>query len=282
MTIMRTRDEAFCVIGDASNVLFDSAGFRGVVMRIGRRMSAIDIRDDLVTAQAGVAVPELAWRAGRAGLTGIEHTVGIPGSLGGLVLMNGGSLRQGIGSHVETIVCVDPGGEVVEMTGEDCEFTYRSSKLQGSGLAVVEARLRLTRGDPVESVQTMESILASRAARFPMDVPSCGSTFVSNPAMYESLGTPGHAIEAVGLKGARRGGAQISDLHANFFVNTGGATSDDMLWLIALARNSVRHSTGFDMDCEVRYVAPNGAVGPAHEAALERWGANLILGSVGQ
>lgn len=273
---MAERPEPLRVVGSGSNVLFDSNGFFGVIMLIGARLAQMRIDGDRVWAQAGISVPELARAVGQHGLTGIEHTVGIPGTLGGLVLMNGGSQRKGIGSHVERVVCVTLDGAMIELDQEACEFSYRHSRLQSVDAVVAEVTLALEPGDAEVIVLEMDEIVASRSARFPEELPSCGSTFLSNPAMYATVGAPGHAIEAVGLKGIRRGDAQISPQHANFFVNLGSATSDDILWLIALARNTVRQVTGYTMDCEVRYIDPEGEIRPAHEAASERWGEDLV------
>lgn len=273
--LMAQSEAPFLVVGGTSNVLFDTAGFDGVLMKIGPKLSGLTIEGETATVEAGMAVPDLAWELGRRGLRGIEHTVGIPGTIGGLVMMNGGSQRKGVGDHVASVLCADMRGEVFRLTGEECEFSYRGSSLQHRDCIVLSVTLRLEQGDADASVREMNDIIQERAAKFPSDVPSCGSTFLSNPSMYQTVGAPGHAIEAVGLKGLRRGDAQISPRHANFFVNNGRATSDDVLWLIAVARNTVEDVTGYLIDCEVRYVSPAGAVVPAHVAASARWGGTL-------
>lgn len=265
-----------CVLGGGSNVLFDSRGFNGIILLIGERLSAVHVDDTRISAEAGVSVPDLARLTGRLALTGIEHTVGIPGTLGGLVLMNGGSLRRGIGEHVESVRCVTLDGTPLLLSHEECQFAYRSSRLQELDAIVVSIDLKLQPGDFSTINAEMDAIVASRAARFPQDLPSCGSTFLSDPKMYAEVGAPGHAIEESGLKGLRHGDAQISPQHANFFVNLGDATSDDVLWLIAVARNTVRERTGYSMDCEVRFIGTDGVVRPTHEVALERWGHDLV------
>lgn len=259
------------VMGDATNVLFDSRGFEGVVLRISRRMSGFRIDGEKVHAEAGVWVPQLARAVGCAGLTGMEHTIGIPGTLGGLVLMNGGSQRKGIGLNVERVLVSSPQGELIWVEGADCGFSYRTSRFQKEPGLVLAVELAFTRA-PIKAVRsTMLSILRSRRARFPKKLPNCGSTFLSDPRMYQVIGPPGKAIEEAGLKGLRRGDAVISEMHANFIVNEGSAHSDDILWLIAKARSVVKARTGYEMDCEVRYVSPDGLVRPAHQPAEERW-----------
>lgn len=271
MAAMAERPEPLFIMGDASNVLFDSAGFDGVVLRISRAMSKMTISGTSVWAQAGIWMPLFARRIGCAGLSGIEHTIGIPGTLGGLILMNGGSQRKGVGLNVKSVLCADEAGGLFTLDQAACGFAYRTSTLQTRRAVVLEADLEFTPGDPSEIRREMIAIMASRRAKFPKNLPNCGSTFLSDPAMYASVGPPGKAIEDAGLKGTRRHGAQISPLHANFLVNTGGATSDDILFLIALIRRTVHERTGYLMDCEVRHVSPDGRIRPAHEPAEERW-----------
>ena len=277
MRVMQSRPEPMCVLGEGSNVLFDSAGFAGVIVRIGDGLSDATCSGTDLTVQGGASVPDVAWLSADLGLAGIEHIVGIPGTIGGLVIMNGGSLRRSIGDHVASVSCVDNRGQVSKLTTGECDFSYRSSSIGLRGAVVVEVVLSLSRGDREEVSKLNEAILEARSAKFPSDQRTCGSTFLSSPQLYSSIGPPGFAIEAVGLKGTRRGGAHISWDHANFFVNDNGATSDDLLWLIALARNTVRESSGVEMDCEVRYISPSGEVVPAHVAALRMFGSDLML-----
>ncbi|WP_147105634.1 UDP-N-acetylmuramate dehydrogenase [Nesterenkonia populi] len=260
----------YCVVGDTSNLLFDSEGLRGVLIRIASEMSGINIEGRDVAVKAGTSVPKLARRVGARGLTGIEHTVGIPGTIGGLVLMNGGSQRKGIGSHVTWVRYVDTNGEVRVIAPDECHFSYRSSALQTRGGVIVEVGLRLEEGDPHTINAEMDHIVESRRARFPEDHPNCGSTFLSNPAMYSTAGPPGQVIEQAGFKGKRIGGAQVSPQHANFINNVGAAKSDDVLELIRQIRETVRTRTGFVMDSEARYVTPDSRVLPVHEEADRR------------
>lgn len=271
MRAMRDEPLPFVVVGETSNILFDSDGFDGVLMRIGQRMSHFRIEGTRVVAEAGVSVPTLARAVAEAGLTGMEHAAGIPGTLGGLVLMNGGSQRKGIGSVVQRVVCADENGELVTFTHDELGFAYRTSSLQGRRVAVVEVELELAVAEAAAVVAEVEAILAERSQKFPLDLPNCGSTFLSDPAMYSIVGPPGKVIEQAGLKGLTRGDAQISELHANFIVNNGAATDEDVLYLIAVIRSTVTDRTGFTMDTEVRHLSADGVLRPAHAAAEERW-----------
>lgn len=268
---MRDEDMPLLVVGDTSNLLFDSAGFEGVILRVARGLDRYAVSGSRVKADAGISIPKLARITADAGLSGLEHTVGIPGTLGGLVTMNGGSQRRGIGSHVERVEYIDYTGQRGVLSQEECRFAYRQSALQGMRAVVVSVELQLEPSNSADVHSAMDAVVESRRTRFPEHLPNCGSTFLSDPRMYATVGPPGLAIEKLGLKGLRRGGAQISEQHANFIVNVGEASSDDVLWLIAEIRKTVQQATGFAMDCEVRYVSPTGHVTAAHIPAEERW-----------
>lgn len=248
------------VIGDGSNLLFDDTGFRGVVIKIGRGMSDCRITGDTIWAQAGIAVPRLAHKAGVAGLTGIEHTIGIPGTLGGLVAMNGGSQRKGIGEVIEKVRCVDALGQRVELGFSDCQFSYRHSIFLTKPWIITDVVLKLQKGDRGRILGDMLDILRDRRRKFPRRLPNCGSVFKSDPALYVQCGPPGKVIEELGLKGFSVGDAQVSLQHANFIINAGHATADDVLKLIRTVRKKVHEKTNRWLECEVRYINPEGVI----------------------
>lgn len=248
------------VIGDGSNLLFDDAGFRGVVVKIGRSLSAFSIDGRMVRAEVGVSVPMLARAVGLAGLTGIEHTIGIPGTLGGLIVMNGGSRRRGIGEVVRVVEAMDCRGKIRRMSRDECDFSHRRSVFQESNWVAVRAELELEYGDAGVIRVEMLEVLRERRRKFPRHSPSCGSVFKSTPEMYNTVGSPGKVIEEVGLKGLRVGGAEVSNKHANFIINTGSAKSSDVRELVRQVRAAVYKRTGIWMECEVRHVSPSGKV----------------------
>lgn len=248
------------VIGDTSNLLFSDEGLRAVCIRLGSRMSSVHIENNIVHAQAGVWVPFLARKIMLAGLTGAEHTCGIPGTLGGLICMNGGSQRKDIGSSVFTIDSVDAVGNIHQRDAEQCEFYYRSSVYQSNGEVIASAKLVFFPGDKQKVRHRMLNILAERNRKFPRKMPNCGSVFKSNPAMYEDVGPPGAVIEKLGFKGLRIGDALIAPCHANFFVNTGKASSEDMLNLIEKIFSMVFLETGYSMEAEIIYVRQDGKI----------------------
>lgn len=256
------------VIGQGTNLLFDDAGLRGIVLRVGRSLSRLSIEGERLVAEGGIWVPRLAREAARAGLAGLEHMIGIPGTLGGLVLMNGGSRRKGVGDNVVHVTVVDREGEVAVLGREECRFSYRHSALQERGTVVVEVELKCLKGDPRQIRHEMLLDLRERRRKFPLKEPNCGSVFLSTERMHATVGPPGKIIEEAGLKGARIGGAEVSRRHANFIVNRGGASSRDVLALIGAVRRTVRERIGFELECEVRYVSPGGEVMPADRAEI--------------
>ena len=263
----RTKQIPLVVIGQGTNLLFDDAGVRGIVLKIGAQMEQITIDGQQIIAEGGAWVPQLARLSMRAGLTGLEHCIGIPGTVGGLVIMNGGSQRKGIGENVKKVWIVTATGEEQIFSQADCAFAYRKSALQGTGAVVVKAELECLPGERHEIRREMVTDLRERRQKFPRKQPNCGSVFLSTTEMHASVGPPGKIIEEAGLKGARIGAAEISRQHANFIVNLGGASSADVLALIKKIRETIRTTIGFELDCEVRYVSPDGQISPAHKQA---------------
>ncbi|SFR61732.1 UDP-N-acetylmuramate dehydrogenase [Marinobacter daqiaonensis] len=263
----------YVVLGSSSNLMFADQGLRALGVHFGAGFADMRISGSSVWSQSGVWVPEFARRLARSGLEGGEHICGIPGTLGGLIYMNGGSQRKGIGDNIVEVTTVTPTGSLRRYDRKACDFRYRRSCFQSSPEIIVEARFEFTYTGQVGAIRrSMLEILGQRRRKFPRKLPNCGSVFVSNPAMYEDYGPPGAVIEQCGLKGLRRGGAQVSSLHANFIVNTGNATASDLLYLIEKIRTTVRHRTGYDMPSEVLYVTPEGRIVQAHEQARQMFG----------
>lgn len=254
------RDMHHVVIGATSNLLFADEGLHAPCIQIGERMSKIDIQGNVVEAQSGAWVPGLARRIMQAGLTGAEHTCGIPGTLGGLICMNGGSLRKGIGSSVLSVESVDAAGCVMERERDACDFAYRQSIYQTNGEVITNVRLQFEQGKRGAIRREMLRILADRRNKFPRKQPNCGSVFKSNPAMYAEIGPPGAVIERLGMKGLREGGALISPEHANFIVNTGSATASDVLSLIRIISNKVYPVTGYSLEAEACFMSLDGSI----------------------
>ncbi|MDG5766326.1 UDP-N-acetylmuramate dehydrogenase [Balneolales bacterium ANBcel1] len=258
-------DLPYVVIGSTSNILFSDDGLRAVCIQIGNDMSDYHINNTNVWAQSGVWVPGFAKNVAKAKLSGIEHTVGIPGTLGGLVCMNGGSQRKDIGRRVISVTAVSPQGEVVFFSNADCCFGYRTSVFQRNGNIITEIELAFDKNQLYEVIRDeMLEILKSRRKKFPNKMPNCGSTFISNSDLYNKIGPPGKIIEELGFKGYRVGDAVVSNEHGNFINNLGNAKSNDVLQIIKNIRLSIIEKTGVAIDAEVIYVTPNGKLLRAH------------------
>ena len=255
----------FIVIGQGSNVLFDDKGLRGMMIHLGNNFSKIDIDGSIIRAQSGAWVPGLARLVMQHSLSGIEHTAGIPGTIGGLVVMNGGSQRKSISSHIKTVRVINREGCEITLTQKDCGFDYRKSIFQKSDYIITEVELELEPKPQAEIRKEMLSILRARRDKFPRKEPNCGSVFKSDPQLYETFGSPGKIIEDLGLMGYRIGDAEISTKHSNFIVNKGNAKAMDILTVITYITRSVYTRLHFNFKCEVQYINHAGIVSPASE-----------------
>lgn len=261
LSFIRDSGIPFCIIGRGTNLLFDDAGFRGCVIRLGDGFSRIRINKVLLSAQAGAWTPVVCRAAARAGFSGIEHTIGIPASFGGLICMNGGSQRKGVGEITDSVRVLAPNGEILEHDSAACDFRYRHSRFQHSGEIVLSATLRFQHHRSyAEQRPELLSILRERSRKFPRKLPSCGSVFKSSPELYDAYGPPGKIIEDLGFKGKQRGNIQVSPRHANFIVNNGNGSSADVLALVNEIRDAVQDKTGLTLHPEFRYVHPTKGI----------------------
>ncbi|MDM7937141.1 MAG: UDP-N-acetylmuramate dehydrogenase [Cyanobium sp. CZS 48M] len=239
------------LIGAGSNLLVSDGGLAGLTL-CNRRLqgSVIDAASGLVEAQAGEPIPTLARKAARAGLSGLEWAVGIPGTVGGAAVMNAGAQGGCTADWLQEVTVLDPGrgdGPFV-LQASELEFAYRHSRLQAEPLLVLSARFRLSSGhDPAEISRRTSANLSSRTSSQPYQQPSCGSVF-RNPEPRKA----GQLIEQLGLKGLALGGAMVSPIHANFIVNTGGASAADIEQLIRLVQQRVFSAHGIELHTEVK------------------------------
>lgn len=235
------------VFGNGTNLLVRDGGIRGLVVQIGEPFSYICREGKLLRAGSGTPLTLLAQKAAKEGLRGLGFTAGIPGSLGGALVMNAGAFGSYIGALVAEVSVIRPGGEQARLGPDDIVFGYRQSNLSGQGI-IVEALLKLEEGDPEALKGEVERYLAERRRRHP-NLPSAGSVFRNPP------GNPaGHLIEAAGGKGLSIDAARVSEQHANFIVNTGGASARDIETLIEVIRKQVKDKFGVELQTEVRIV----------------------------
>ena len=239
------------VIGAGSNLLVSDAGLEGLTLCNRRLQGArIEASSGLVEAEAGEPIPTLARRAARAGLSGLEWSVGIPGTVGGAAVMNAGAQGGCTAEVLESVTVIDPRrpDHPFELSNSELDFAYRHSRLQQEELVVLSARFRLQAGhDAAELSRRTSANLHSRTSTQPYQQPSCGSVF-RNPEPQKA----GQLIEALGLKGLSIGGAQVSPVHANFIVNTGQATASEIDQLIARVQQQVQATHGIALHTEVK------------------------------
>ena len=254
------------VIGAGSNLLVSDAGLAGLTLCNRRLQGAeLDAANGVIEARAGEPLPTLARRAARAGLAGLEWSVGIPGTVGGAVVMNAGAQGGCTAEVLESITVVDPERpqQPFELRAGELDFAYRHSRLQQEPLVVLSARFRLQAGQDAAAVsQRTSANLHSRTSSQPYQQPSCGSVF-RNPEPRKA----GQLIEALGLKGLSIGGAQVSPIHANFIVNTGGATAAEIDALISEVQRRVEAAHGIALHPEVKRLGPFDAIAVMTSAA---------------
>lgn len=224
-------------VGAGSNLLVADAGVRGIVVQLDGALADTAVEGGRLVAGAGLRLVVLLARAARLGWPGLEALAGIPGTVGGAVRMNAGTSLGEIGDRLLDVDVVHPDGHVETLPAAALGLRYRHSGLP-PGAIVARARLRLE-GDAAESHARAAEFLAKRKASQPLDLPSCGSTFTNPPG-----DAAGRLIDAAGLKGTAIGGAQVSEKHANFLVNTGGATSSQIAALVRHVQDVVEARSG--------------------------------------
>jgi len=249
------------VLGLGSNLLLPDEGLTALVIRLGKGLDRLEqLGGGRWRAGAGLPQPLAARRTAEAGFAGLHRFVGVPGTVGGGVYMNAGCHGGDWAGVVESVTVVDDQAEVRLLTRGEVPFSYRSSGLERR--VVVEATVRLEETDPARIQAEVAELFRWRQEGTPFNQPCCGSVF-KNPGgpggrRADGARTAGQLIEAAGLKGTRRGGVEVSPLHANYFVNTGDATAADVRALIALARSVVRERFGVKLETEVKIVRPDG------------------------
>lgn len=252
LTALRAAREAGApvfVLGWGSNLLVKDKGVRGLVLRLaGRFEDAEFLEGGKVRAGASVRVPQLVVSCAQRGLSGLEPIVGVPGSVGGAVVMNAGTRDGEIGPLVaEVEVCDLAAAQASTVTARDLSFSYRSSSL--SGVVVMTATLQLKHGDKGDIMALVARYQQKRLQTQPVHTFNVGSTFKNPPGRFAAK-----MIEELGLKGLAVGGARISPMHANFIENFAGATAHDVLALVDLIRERVRAAFGVDLELEMRLV----------------------------
>ncbi|MBQ2967497.1 MAG: UDP-N-acetylmuramate dehydrogenase [Clostridia bacterium] len=246
LALVRQENAPLTVIGNGSNLLVSDKGIRGVVV-CTVKMKNVSANGNEITAACGVSMAALAACAKQASLTGLEFASGIPGTVGGGIVMNAGAYDGSLSDCAVETLCVDLNGNEKRFCGEAQAFSYRKSAFSGGDYIVVETKFMLHPGNATEIEEKMKDLNARRKEKQPLEKPSAGSTF-KRPEGYFA----GKLIEDAGLKGYRVGGACVSEKHAGFVVNDQNGTAEDVLAVIRHCRETVLEKFGVEMETEVR------------------------------
>jgi len=236
-------------IGNGSNLLVLDGGFRGIVARLGRGFETYRFEGPKLVAGAAAWLPALAQRAARRGLAGLEFGVAVPATLGGAVVMNAGAYDQSLGAVLEEARGLDPEGNPRRWRAHELEFGYRRSRLRDSGAVVLEVELQLQTSSPAQVRSRTAEVARHKGSTQPLASRSAGSVYLRPPGDYA-----GRIIEALGFKGRRVGGAEVSQLHANFILNCGGARAADVLQLMEQIESAAEQRLDIRLEREVEIV----------------------------
>ena len=237
----------YYILGNGSNLLVSDKGYRGTVIQIYKEMSEIHIEGTKVRVQAGALLSKIGSATLAAGLTGFEFAAGIPGTVGGAVVMNAGAYGGEMKDILESATVLTQNGEVLTLYNRELELGYRTSIIARKGYTVLEAVYQLEPGEKESIRARMDELKTQRVTKQPLEYPSAGSTF-KRPEGYFA----GKLIQDAGLRGFRVGGAQVSEKHCGFVINTGDATAQDVMELIQQVSDKVMQEFGVRLEPEVK------------------------------
>jgi len=246
---LRLVDVPYTVIGNGSNLLVSDNGYSGIVLVIGKCMSRITVTGGCLEAEAGALMSQVAKTAKEYGLTGMEFAAGIPGTIGGGVVMNAGAYGGEMSQVVATVTVVNRNGEIMELDNSTMEFGYRTSVIQNQPFVVTKVTFRLQPGEPEKIAAKMEDLAKRRREKQPLEYPSAGSTFKRPEGHFA-----GQLIMEAGLRGYSVGGAKVSEKHCGFVVNTGNATAEDVKDVIWEVQRRVKERFHVDLEPEIKFL----------------------------
>ena len=247
--ICKEKEIPYFILGNGSNLLVGDGGYRGAVIQIYRNMSSVTVEGNEITAQAGALLSAVAAAAKNASLTGFEFAGGIPGTIGGAVVMNAGAYGGEMKDVLTEVTVMNAEGDIFTLPTEELELGYRTSIIKTAGYIVLEAKIRLKEGNPEVIRETMKDLTIRRTTKQPLEYPSAGSTF-KRPEGYFA----GKLIMDSGLRGYQVGGAQVSEKHCGFVINAGNATAEDVCRLMADVQRIVREKFGVTLEPEVKFL----------------------------
>ena len=247
--ICKEKEIPYFILGNGSNLLVGDGGYRGAVIQIYRNMSSVTVEGNEITAQAGALLSAVAAAAKNASLTGFEFAGGIPGTIGGAVVMNAGAYGGEMKDVLTEVTVMNAEGDIFTLPTEELELGYRTSIIKTAGYIVLEAKIRLKEGDPEVIRETMKDLTIRRTTKQPLEYPSAGSTF-KRPEGYFA----GKLIMDSGLAGYQVGGAQVSEKHCGFVINAGDATARDVRTLMDNVRDIEYKKYGVTLEPEVKFL----------------------------
>ena len=239
----------YFILGNGSNLLVGDKGYEGVILQIGSKMNTITVEDTHIRAQAGALLSKVAKAAQENGLTGLEFASGIPGTLGGGIVMNAGAYDGEMKQVVERVTVMNGQGEILELDKETMEFGYRTSIIKNRPFIVLESILKLQHGNKDEIMAKMEEFSVKRKEKQPLEFASAGSTF-KRPEGYFA----GKLIMDAGLRGYSIGGARVSEKHCGFIINTGRASAADVAEVIQEVQERVKDKFKVTLETEVIFL----------------------------
>ncbi len=239
----------YFIMGNGSNLLVGDKGIRGVVIQIAKDMNEIEVDGETITAMAGALLSKIAGAALNAGLTGLEFASGIPGTLGGAVVMNAGAYGGEMKDVLDMVRVLTPEGEILELGKDALKLGYRTSVVAEKNYIVLDARIVLKKDDKEKIREYMEDLKGRRTSKQPLEYPSAGSTF-KRPEGYFA----GKLIDDAGLRGFALGGAQVSEKHCGFVINKDNATALEIIKLIEEVQKRVKENSGVALETEVKKV----------------------------
>lgn len=249
LKICREENLPYFILGNGSNLLVSDKGYRGVIIQLYRNMSRVFVEGTCIRAQAGALLSAIAAAAKNASLTGFEFAGGIPGTLGGAVVMNAGAYGGEMKDVLSEVTVLDKNGEILTLSSGDLKMGYRTSIVKSAEYLVLEASISLKEGNQEEIRDRMKELTEQRTSKQPLEYPSAGSTF-KRPEGYFA----GKLIMDCGLRGYCVGGAQVSEKHCGFVINTGNATAEDVRILMKNVSDMVYEKFGVILEPEVKFL----------------------------
>lgn len=250
ISFLKSEDIPYKILGNGSNLLFSNKTYEGVLIKLSEFDQIEFFGRGKIRVGAGASLIKVSLMAAKKSLTGLEFATGIPGTVGGSVFMNAGAYKSDMGYVVETVKVLTPKLEVINLENKEMNFHYRTSFLQKHpDYVCLEVVFKLQKGKRESIEEVIKERRERRLLSQPLEYPSCGSVFRNPPDNFA-----GKLIEDVGLKGKKKGGAMVSDKHANFIINYDNASSDDIKYLIDLCHDTVLKEYGIDMKVEQEFV----------------------------